>query len=401
MSESCKRFGDLLRYPLRSGVTVPRERRGKGIPMVNMGELFNFPYIHSVEMSRVDIDIADGDRYLLAPGDLLFARRSLKIEGAGKCSIVSNLEEPTTWESSIIRARLDADIADPRYFFYYFRSLYGRQAIGAIAEQVAVAGVRSSDLANLMIPVPSIYRQRAVVDILAALDDKIAVNDRIALTYEELLRARFVGLSCDTDDVEDAVQADEVIEFNPALRKPGGDAVYVDMASVPTSVARVSTWTRRPVGSGARFENGDTVMARITPCLENGKTGFIDFMADGEVGIGSTEYIVMRSRPGIPAHFSYFLARSPRFRQHAIANMVGSSGRQRCPVDVLRYFPLQRPDDAALREFGETASRAFAHMRSLDAESATLAELRDTLLPKLISGELRIKDAERVVEDAV
>jgi type I restriction enzyme S subunit len=122
-------------------------------------------------------------------------------------------------------------------------------------------------------------------------------------------------------------------------------------------------------------------------------------MEDGEIGIGSTEFIIMRARPGIPMHLSYFLARSPRFRTYAVQNMVGSSGRQRVNATQLFDFPLRRPDSTSLSAFGAAASMAFTHTRSLANESRNLAELRDTLLPKLMSGEIRVRDAEKVVED--
>jgi len=113
--------------------------------------------------------------------------------------------------------------------------------------------------------------------------------------------------------------------------------------------------------------------------------------AEGEAGVGSTEFIVLRSRPGVPREFSYFLARSARFREHAIRNMSGSSGRQRVTASCLADFLLNRPDPAALSRFGSDAAAAFAHISSLDADSRTLAELRDTLLPQLLSGRLRVR----------
>jgi type I restriction enzyme S subunit len=124
-------------------------------------------------------------------------------------------------------------------------------------------------------------------------------------------------------------------------------------------------------------------------------------MSNGEIGVGSTEFIVMRSRPGIPGEFSYFLARSARFREHAIRNMVGSSGRQRVSAADAANFFIARPSEEALASFGEHASAAFAHMKSLESESRTLGTLRDTLLPQLMSGKLRVRDAERIAEDAV
>lgn len=95
---------------------------------------------------------------------------------------------------------------------------------------------------------------------------------------------------------------------------------------------------------GSKFCNGDTIMARITPCLENGKTAFVDMLEDGEIAFGSTEFIVMRARAGISdPQFVYYLATSPLFRDIAIKSMVGSSGRQRVQQSVLNELELTVP----------------------------------------------------------
>ena len=261
--------------------------------------------------------------------------------------------------------------------------------------------ISQQDARSVPISLPPLDEQRAVAQVLGALDDKIAVNDHLGGKYEALLRLYFADLRMDTEPSTSEVLVSELIELNPRTAiSTGGDAAYLDMGALPTSSARVTSWSRRPPKSGARFRNGDTVMARITPCLENGKVAFVDFLDDGEVGVGSTEFIVLRARPGVPTHLPYFLARSPRFRAHAIQNMSGSSGRQRVGANSLAPFPLSPPDASRLERFGESAAAAFAHMKSLDTESRYLRELRDTLLPRLMSGEVRVREAEELVEDA-
>lgn len=402
MSEMKTKFGDLLTYPLRSGVTVPKDRRGIGIRMINMGEIFRYPRLGDTDMVLVDIDHSDADRFLVQPGDLLFARRSLTLEGAGKCAIVTEVPVATTWESSIIRARLDREKANPHFYFYLFRSPPGRRLVENIVEQVAVAGVRSSDLRELLVPNPPLHEQNAIVEVLGALDDKIAINERIAVTHERLLSLQVERMGIEVEPTpETAAPVTDFVHFNPKTPKLSTESVYVDMAALSTNRAGISTWTKREPKGGSRFTNGDTLLARITPCLENGKTGYVDFMGEGEIGSGSTEFIVMRSAKGVPSEFSYFLARSKRFREHAIRNMVGSSGRQRVTAADTANFYINRPNEKDLAEFGEAASDLFAHNRSLARESRTLAALRDTLLPQLMSGKLRVRDAEKIVEDAV
>jgi type I restriction enzyme S subunit len=136
--------------------------------------------------------------------------------------------------------------------------------------------------------------------------------------------------------------------------------------------------------------DGYTLVARITPCLENGKTCFVDFLGDGKVGWGSTEYVVLRPKPPLPPEFAYFLARTDHFRAFAISNMTGTSGRQRVPAECLKDFAVAVPPAELAERFGQFARATFAQMRAHDNESRTLAALRDVLLPKLVSGELRM-----------
>ncbi|MGH8473343.1 MAG: restriction endonuclease subunit S, partial [Gammaproteobacteria bacterium] len=190
----------------------------------------------------------------------------------------------------------------------------------------------------------------------------------------------------------------DAVEVNPtrsSLRK-GEVARYLDMANMPTRGHSPDEVVDRPFGSGMRFANGDTLVARITPCLENGKTAYVDFLEEGQIGWGSTEYIVLRPKPPLPEEFAYCLARSGEFRDFAIQSMTGSSGRQRVPAESLSHFQIVAPPKSISEHFGRLIKPLFARASAAIKASRTLADLRNTLLPKLISGELRVKDAERV-----
>mgnify|MGYP002410063044 CR=1 FL=1 len=110
-----------------------------------------------------------------------------------------------------------------------------------------------------------------------------------------------------------------------------------------------------PYNGGSKFCNGDTLMARITPCLENGKTAQVNFLDADEVGFGSTEFIVLRAKPGISdKDFVYYLAMSPFLRDKAIQSMVGSSGRQRVQQGVLMDIEIRVPPLHEQIKIGQT-----------------------------------------------
>src|SRR5690606_41469815 len=130
------------------------------------------------------LSLREQQDFLLKEGDLLFARQSLTYEGAGKCSIVLPADRPRTWESHLMRARLNPFLADSRFYYYFFRSPQGRRLVESLIQQVAAAGIRGSDLRRLKVPFPSFAEQSAVGDVLYALDDKIAANARLASAAE-------------------------------------------------------------------------------------------------------------------------------------------------------------------------------------------------------------------------
>jgi len=275
--------------------------------------------------------------------------------------------------------------------------------------------------------VPRIKEQRAIAAVLGALDDKIRHNRKAAQDLESLARAIFKAWFLDFDPVKakaagatsfqsmsqavfdtlpnrlietdiglipytwELTPLTELFDINPSytLRK-GETAPYLDMKNMPINGHSPDEVGERPFGSGTKFVNGDTLIARITPCLENGKTAFVDFLPDGAIGWGSTEYIVLKPKVSIPPIFAYLLARTNEFRSFAIQSMTGTSGRQRVPYSALQHFKIPAPPEEILTDFGNLINPIIARSSAYTRESHAIAQLRDSLLPKLMSGFLRV-----------
>lgn len=141
------------------------------------------------------------------------------------------------------------------------------------------------------------------------------------------------------------VRAADFMDFNPRLSiKKGTVATKISMDKLRPFTKVVPSVEQAEFSGGTKFANGDTIMARITPCLENGKTAFVDCLKENEIAFGSTEFIVLRAKPGVSdPQFVYYLATSPEFRNVAIKSMVGSSGRQRVQQPVLENLELTVP----------------------------------------------------------
>ncbi|WP_242603643.1 hypothetical protein [Idiomarina baltica] len=186
---------------------------------------------------------------------------------------------------------------------------------------------------------------------------------------------------------------EDAVALNPRTKVPKeGEKLFVPMGALSESSMIVGSLERKTGNSGAKFQNGDTLFARITPCLENGKTGFVDFLPEDQpTACGSTEFIVLRSVSLCP-EMVYLLARSDRFRDVAIKSMSGATGRQRVRVESLVEFPVVQPDNATLEAFQRFVSPCFKQARTLALKNANLRAQRDLLLPKLVSGEIDVSD---------
>jgi type I restriction enzyme S subunit len=326
---------------------------------------------------------------------------------------------------------------DKVYFYYLLKYLGPNFAEIARNKQTTGLGhVTIRDLKELTVAVPPLSEQHNIASVLGALDEKIELNRHINSTVEAIgqsifkswfmhfnpVRARVEGRKSQGMDTATAalfpssfqdsdigeipagwqvVTLPEAFEVNPLRSLPQGAAVpYLEMSNMPDASARALAWYDRPFTSGMKFMNGDVLVARITPCLENGKTAFVDFLDRGQVGWGSTEYIVLRSRPPLPLEYAYFLARSEHFRSYAIRSMTGSSGRQRVQIGSLNNYQLVVPSAEVAQAFEAIVAPIMPYIKQSDFESNTLAAIRDTLLPKLITGQVLVKGAEDLGPEA-
>ena len=246
-------------------------------------------------------------------------------------------------------------------------------------------------LQKLDVPVPSVQVRSRIIVIGDTLSDKIELNQKINDNLQQqafTLFDRFLSV-----EHSSKCPLSQIAIINPKrILKKGKYARYIDMAQLSTSGSFPNGWEIKPYNGGMRFSNGDTLLARITPCLENGKTAYIDFLGENEVAFGSTEYVVISSRGEYPPEFFYCLARCPSFVDYAVKNMNGSSGRQRVSAETIGNYLLPALTEGELQEFRSTVPCLFKMIRNNAIESMVLTQLRDSLLPRLISGEIDVSN---------
>jgi type I restriction enzyme S subunit len=389
------RFESLFAEPSRNGVSVPKSRRGDGVFMVNMGELFAQPRLNGSLAARVPLTEAERSRLLLEPGDLLFARRSLTVEGAGQCSIVLPCTDERTWESSIIRVRLNTQEADPSFYFYYFRSAHGRQRIETIVEQVAAAGIRNSDLRLLLVPLPPLSEQRAIAEVLGALDDKIEANQNLCSIIGGLARAKVVAAQA---VAEHAVPLGNLVRRVTDIARPDeleAGVVYVGLEHIPRGSLFLTEWGSAEglASAKARFQPGDILFGKLRPYFKK-------VVIAPSAGVCSTDVLVLRPRHSEQSALTLIICSSDEVINYASSGSHGTR-MPRVSWDYLSAWQCPMPDEDTVQTIQQLVEPMLQQAVHLTHESILLAQLRDALLPKLLSGELRVHNAESLVKAAV
>jgi type I restriction enzyme S subunit len=377
--------------PLRSGVTVAASDRGAGIKMLNMGELFRYPQIPDVEMARVDLGKFDPERVLLRPGDLMFARRSLTLEGAGKCSIVKEINEPTTWESSIIRARLDNAVAHPPYYFYFFRSPLGRRLVETIVEQVAAAGIRLSELRTLTVPLPDLREQQAIAEVLGALDDKIAANARLVESADALSAATFASMLADTDSMPLTAVASFINGRAFTKNATGTGRVVIRIAELNSGIGGSTVYNDLDVPEQHLARPGDLLFA-----WSGSLTLHRWYRPEGIV---NQHIFKVFPTAGYPMWcVRGLIARKlDEFKSIAADKATTMGHIQRRHLDE----PVNVPSQSQIRSHDVFMSALCERALAAEQESLTLEATRDALLPQLMSGNIRVNDVENTVGEVL
>ncbi len=294
---------------------------------------------------------------------------------------------------------------DSRYLYYWFLSPGGKAELKRATIGSSQSAYTINLLGELSIKPPSSDVQRQVVECLSAYDDLIATNQRRIALLEDaarrLYREWFVHLRFPGHElvpVKDGVPQGwqpatfaDLVEINP--RTPFTKEIerpFVEMSALSETSMVIGYRSMRVIGGGAKFKNGDTLLARITPCIENGKTGFVQFLEDDDaVASGSTEFIVLRSATVNP-WWVYCMTREDNFREHAIRSMAGSDGRQRVNPKCFDQLAALQPPQLVLAQFEQAVKDSFAQIETLCRLNEQLAQARDLLLPKLMSGQLDV-----------
>lgn len=354
----------------------------------------------------MSLDDENADDYILQPNDIVFARTG---NSTGRSYFYDGSDGKLVYAGFLIKFSLDSKKVNPRILKYYTHSKTYFDWVRSFDTGGTRGNINAKTYGDMPIVLPPRNLQDKIVSILKSLDDKIEVNRKINENLEQQAQALFKSWFVDFEPFKNGefVESElgmipkgwrvgtlgEIADINPSRALKKGDAAtYLDMKNMPTSGPFPMCCESKVYTGGMRFQNKDTLMARITPCLENGKVAYVNFLEDKEIAFGSTEYIVMTSKNGFFPELLYFLCRDEDFKGYATKNMNGSSGRQRVSGETIGNYKIAIPPKALIESIASFYKGIMDNIKNNGFESRRLAELRDTLLPKLMSGELKVGD---------
>ena len=355
-----------------------------------LGEIVTFQRGHDLPKDKM----IDGDIPVAGSNGIIGYHNQFTKEGPGvTIGRSGNIGIPhyypnAYWAHNTVLYIVDFKGNDAKFMYYLLKTFDFTQ----LNTGSAVPSLNRNHIHELPVSIPDVSTQRRIASILSSLDDKIDLLHRENATLEQmaetLFRQWFVVEA--KEEWEEGTIVD-LVEFNPTRKLVKGTvAPFLEMSNLSTSTYSPTYWYDRAYDSGSKFENGDTLLARITPCLENGKTAYVDFLCDNQVGWGSTEFIVMHSKLRLHPFFTYVIAKYQDFRDFAESCMSGSSGRQRVDVDNLKQYSMAVPDQSTVELFNNRIENIVSKMHNNNNQIRTLIETRDGLLPRLMGGEVKL-----------
>lgn len=381
MSWEYVRFGDLYSTDSRNGLTKPSKVRGTGYKMINMGELFANDRIYDISMELVPLKENEKQTAKVEKGDLLFARQSLVLEGAGKCCIVMEASPLTVFESHLIRVRLDDTVANSMFYYYYFKSPLS--PVKTIVSQCAQAGIRGSDLQELDVACPPIGVQNKISDILSAYDDLIENNQKQIKLLEEAAQRLYK-------------------EWFVDLRFPGYENVKI-VDGVPVGWKKVGLSEVAPIVTGKKDANFGTENGKylfFTCAQEPIKSPSFSFDCNAVILAGNGDFNVKLYRGRFEAYQRTYVL-SPMCKDklyllyHAVRENMsqlfqGASGSTikfltKHMLEEISVFVPSEKIHNIFNEFSENIQRQIEHVQK---KIQAVQEARNRLLPKLMSGEI-------------
>jgi type I restriction enzyme, S subunit len=413
-------FKDILVGKIKHGIYKSKEFfTYNGVRILKMGIQYSNDKIGYQKMERVAVTEDELRRFKIEKGNLIFSRTSMMTDGAGKCSLVIDHADPIVFDGNLLCSELNPKIANPEFYFYFFNSKTAKDEISRITTGTQSRNISGSNLMKMFVPLPPLQEQRAIACILSLLDDKIALNRQMNSTLEAIGQALFRRWFVDFEFPD---------EGGKQYRSSGGEMVETELGEVPKGwrVASIGdldnsikygdtqSASSEPIGpkflritdiQGGKIEwsnvpyckisendiekyvllSGDIVIART-----GASTGENVYIEECPKAVFASYLVRIRFKNKNLARYVAKFMRSQVYRDY-IDGCIGGSAQPNASAKTLAAVNLIIPPDTELIKFGEIVESIELIKSMNNNKSTVLTQIRDALLPKLMSGEIRVR----------
>lgn len=381
----------------KNGANFTRSDFGFGHPIINVKNLYDGRYVSITDLDELKPNtLPNPDIVSVQKNDILFARSSVKASGAGQVAMVNEFRPKSIFSGFIIRFRITKDeLVEANYLNYLLRSSEYREILTRIASGTTITNLSQDTLSRLPIRLPSLSEQRTIAGILGVLDDKIELNRRMNRTLESMARAVFREL------MKDVEEQGSILEFANLLS--GGTPSTAEESYWNGNIEWVSA---KDVGNVDSIFLLDTEK-KITPAgVDNSSTKLLPakttiITARGTVGahcilgkpmtMNQTNY-GLKAKEGVSDYFVYFTLSEmvEQLQQQSYGTIFDT-----ITTKTFQSVPCVQPPIDVIQKFEDQVTPLMDAILNNQKESRVLASLRDTLLPKLMRGEVRVKDIKQ------
>ncbi|MFP1630962.1 restriction endonuclease subunit S [Zhengella sp. ZM62] len=432
MMWSSRTLGDLAEFT--NGLNFSEKNDGDGLKIVRVRDFGDRHFVDWNSLSEIDPEgLKISDKVFLDPDDIVIVRSNGNKDLVGRSMIYSGPPKTAAFAGFCIRARVDKRKASPQFVHYWLRSPSTREKLSREGGGTGIQNVSQSLLRMQTIILPPLAEQRGIAAILGALDDKIELNRKTAATLEAMARALYRSWFVDFDPVHAKAEGRAPAHMDAATAalfpdRFGDNGLPEGWETLPlSSVCDQAKKTIKPmeapsdvfqhfslpafdafrmpleeVGASIKSNklfvpNNSILFSRLNPIIP--RVWWARTTNLNAVPIASTEFFIAKARRETETTWLYCLLSSEEFRDDALARVTGTSNsHQRVPPKGLGDIEITNPSMEIVDVFSSLSRTWFERIHAMANENVTLAALRDTLLPRLMSGELRVGEACEQVE---
>ncbi|HDM8212435.1 TPA: restriction endonuclease subunit S [Vibrio harveyi] len=413
-------LSSLISEKPRNGLYKKKEFQGKGHRWIKMSEVYGNDFLLAQQTELLDVTASEISRFNCQAGDLLFGRTSLTLDGIGDCLLVGDVDDVPIFESNLFRVRFDGSKAYPLFYFYFFKSAIGKQLIQTIAKQTAATSITSTDFVSLSVPYAPLDRQKEIGDFLFLFDKKCEFNTQTNQTLEQMAQAIFKSWFVDFDPVKAKINGqqpegmdeataslfpEKLVESELGLIPEGWEVGtlsnvakycsartntdtitlenYISTENMLAEKRGVTAASKLPTAKTvAAYKSGDILVSNIRPYFKK------IWLAEGSGG-RSNDVLGFESVSVNTDSYLMNLLYQDTFFEYMTRTSKGAKMPRGDKTAIMNWDMAVPPVE--LREaFSAIVDKFYQLIPQNRAQNATLESLRDTLLPKLLSGEIEL-----------